>query len=878
MFAATPRVGAQCARPKASRARGLGRVVVLVAMVMSAACGAEPECWFDEDRDGVGSTQSGSCESGPGWVEQSGDCDDRHATISPQATETCNGRDDDCDGEVDEAGAEGETFLYADVDQDGTGGPTATWACEGTTGLARNAGDCDDLDPTIFPGAPELCDGLDQDCDEEVDEDAVDMATWYADADGDGFGDPASTTLACEVPANYVSDASDCDDEYRNVSPLGTESCNLRDDDCDLLIDEDDAVDAVSCHQDRDRDGEGNAEVLITACICPEGWTSNALDCDDTDSSVSSGAGLEVCDGVDQDCDGLVDEDPIGVALLYPDADLDGYGVDGARSRQCPGAAGWSTSNRDCDDTDAAVYPGAGESWYDGVDQDCDGESDFDADRDGYELGTKAADDCDDSHAEVNPSASEQCGNSVDDNCDGATDGQPCAWQLDAIGFRLTGEAMSDGVGYAVAGGGDVNGDGLADLVVGAYNEASGGTEAGASYIFHGPLTAMLSASSAAAKVEGNKVGAHLGSSVAFVGDMNGDGLDDVLVGAPAEPAVSDGEEGAAYLMLSPLSGALSLAEAEARIQAPLRYGSMGKDLDGAGDIDGDGLNDLVIGAPGMDPDPYGDVGMAVVLLGPVTSDIRDLNDAYAQLIGTDVGEDAGNAVAGAGDLDGDGLADVVIGAHGASVAGMDRAGVVYVVSTPPAGPSDLSDATAILTGRAEWDLFGVKVVGPGDVDGDGLADLLVGAYFDSTGGTSAGAVYLLLGPFSGTVSANSAAAILVGSAESESLSEHVDSAGDVDGDGNIDLIVGSVNHKGVAGTRSGAAFLAFGPFSGTSAAVDLGFTMEGPASGDLAGVSVAGGGDIDGDGLPELLIGASGDSSTFSHAGALWVVPGSFW
>ncbi|MFH1465111.1 MAG: putative metal-binding motif-containing protein, partial [Pseudomonadota bacterium] len=305
---------------------------------------------------------------GDGYPE-SEDCDDLDATIHPDAQERCNGLDDDCDGEVDEDA--GALTLYADADADGYGDPdTSTLACEPSTGWVEEAGDCDDTDAAIFPGADEHCDGVDEDCDGEEDEGALDAPTWYQDVDQDGYGDDATATRACEPPANHVAEGGDCDDDdpafhpgaaeddcadpndyncdgtvgYADadgdgfpacqdcddadagVNPSAVELCNGVDDDCDGTVDEGDALDAEAWYADADADGFGDPATYTFACTQPTGFVADATDCDDASAATFPGAD-EHCDGIDTDCDGTMDEDDALDALTwYADADADGYG------------------------------------------------------------------------------------------------------------------------------------------------------------------------------------------------------------------------------------------------------------------------------------------------------------------------------------------------------------------------------------------------------------------------------------------------------------------------------------------------------------------------------------------------------------------------
>ena len=163
--------------------------------------------------------------------------------------------------------------------------------------------DCDDTDDTVFPGADERCNGVDDDCDGDTDEEAVDAGTWYADTDGDGFGDEDAAVAACEVPEEHVAEAGDCDDTDGEVNPDAEEVCDGVDNDCVDGVDEG-ASDAGTWYADADGDGYGDADSPVTTCDVPSGYTSDDTDCDDTRADVNPGA-TEVCDDADNDCDGL---------------------------------------------------------------------------------------------------------------------------------------------------------------------------------------------------------------------------------------------------------------------------------------------------------------------------------------------------------------------------------------------------------------------------------------------------------------------------------------------------------------------------------------------------------------------------------------------
>jgi large repetitive protein len=407
--------------------------------------------WYnDTDGDGYGdSDDTGelSCAAPDDTVADNTDCDDSNAAISPSATESCNEVDDDCDGGVDETGATGEPTWYRDADRDGYGtGDTTAMSCSAPAGYTTTSTDCDDTKAAVYPGAIETCNTIDDDCDGTTDEsDASDATTWYADTDGDTYGDADSSIPACATPVGYTADSSDCDDSESAVSPAGTETCNEVDDDCDGTTDENSATDATTWYSDTDGDGFGDSDDGgELSCDAPTATVANRTDCDDSDADINPAA-TEACNETDDDCDGSVDEaGATGEPTWYRDADDDGFGTSDTTAMSCSAPAGYTTTSTDCDDTKAAVYPGATETCN-STDDDCDGTTDesdasdaptwyADLDLDGYgdaADSTRAcsspadhvedATDCDDTNGDTNPAATETC-NEVDDDCDGTTD------------------------------------------------------------------------------------------------------------------------------------------------------------------------------------------------------------------------------------------------------------------------------------------------------------------------------------------------------------------------------------------------------------------------------------------------------------------------
>ena len=238
-------------------------------------------------------------------------------------------------------------------------------ACEAPASYVPDATDCDDAQALSFPGNPELCDGLDNNCDGVVDEGV--KSTFYADTDGDAFGDPAASLEACEAPASYVPDATDCDDGEALSFPGNAELCDGLDNNCDGAVDE--GVKSIF-YADTDGDAFGAAAASLEACEAPASYVPDATDCDDGEA-LSFPGNAELCDGLDNNCDGAVDE---GVkSTFYADTDADTYGDPASAVLSCNAPNGFIVDKTDCDDKDATISPVGVDLPLDGVDQDCSG-------------------------------------------------------------------------------------------------------------------------------------------------------------------------------------------------------------------------------------------------------------------------------------------------------------------------------------------------------------------------------------------------------------------------------------------------------------------------------------------------------------------------
>ena len=422
---------------------------------------------------------------GDGYVA-SEDCDDTNASIHPDAEELCDAIDNNCDDVIDTDAVDATPF-FADTDGDTFGDASSEQlACDAPEGFVVDNTDCDDTNAAVNPGAVEVCDGdnIDEDCDGAVNDDDKTMDPesafdWYLDRDEDGYGRTDGDALvSCADPSDasntYSKENTDCNDSNPDISPGATEICDSLniDEDCDgnadNLDDDPDPTTQTTYYADADMDTFGDATDAGTLyCDDPSTELSkfslNAADCDDTNPAISPNAD-EICDDadVDEDCDGVADDNDDSTrgnskTKYHVDADKDGYGELGRGSLFCedPSTAtdAWSTVNTDCDDANAAAYPGATEVIADAVDQDCDGgevcyvnadddgyridttvaSTDVDCDDSGEALATLPTGDCDDTNRLAYPGATELVGDGIDQSCDGT---EVCFQNGDSDSYR----------------------------------------------------------------------------------------------------------------------------------------------------------------------------------------------------------------------------------------------------------------------------------------------------------------------------------------------------------------------------------------------------------------------------------------------------------
>jgi hypothetical protein len=467
-------------------------------------------------------------------------------------------------------------------------------------------------------------------------------------------------------------------------------------------------------------------------------------------------------------------------------------------------------------------------------------------------------------------------------------------------GFALDGEAEGDWSGWSVSAAGDVNGDGVADVLVGARRgDPNGIYDAGRTYVVFGKADtdkvtlADVAGGAGGFVLDGEGMMAMSGHSVSGAGDVNGDGLADVVVGAPGAGGLT--AEGRAYVVFGKEGTArVSLVDVMSGLGGFAMDGEdqlhgAGSSVSGAGDVNGDGRPDVVVGAPGGD--------RAYVVFGKADTDRLALADVAAGvggfvLNGEALGGRTGGAVSGAGDVNADGLADVIVGAPNvhANGTGSGRSYVVFgKQDTDQVSLADVTQGIAgfALDGETSYDAAGRSVSGAGDVNGDGLADVIVGASGADANGYFSGRAYVVFGKADteqvslADVTQGIGGFAMDGEEGENEAGWSVSGAGDVNGDGLADVVVGAYGVQ-PSGSAAGRTYVVFGKADTERVAlVDVaqglgGFVVDGEGVQDQSGSSVSGAGDVNGDGIADLVVGAHrADPNGLEDSGRTYVVFG---
>lgn len=414
-------------------------------------------------------------------------------------------------------------------------------------------------------------------------------------------------------------------------------------------------------------------------------------------------------------------------------------------------------------------------------------------------------------------------------------------------------------LGSAVAGAGDVNGDGFSDVVAGAILYGNGQAGEGAAFLCYGSATGLNTANPVV--IESNQTHARLGKAVAGAGDLNGDGYSDVALAASYfDNGQSD--EGAVFVHYGSATGIQT--NASLVVECDLMNAELGTSVACAGDVNDDGYADLLVGA-GYWGKGLLDEGAALIYHG-ASSGLKSKPDIVIK--GTQLQSHMGSALASAGDVNGDGYSDIVTSAY-LFDKGQKNEGLVLVFH---GGPGKLAvDLPSSLVSNEAMSRFGYAVAAAGDVNGDGYDDVIVGAPHYDNGQADEGAAFIYPGTNHG-ISKNFAVMLEAGQSEAE-YGNSVAGVGDVNGDGYSDVIVGAM-HFDNGQDEEGAAFVYFGSPSGINplpAAI-----LESNKPGSWMGSAVSGAGDLDGDGFADIIVGAANYSNGESEEGAFYVYPGS--
>lgn len=482
-------------------------------------------------------------------------------------------------------------------------------------------------------------------------------------------------------------------------------------------------------------------------------------------------------------------------------------------------------------------------------------------------------------------------------------------------GFRIDGQNAFDTLGFGVGGIGDVNGDGFDDLAFGAGQFSEVAFDAGAAYVIFGrgvrsfvsPFDLDTLDGTNGFRLEGVAEDDNAGVSVARAGDVNGDGTDDFMIGAYGTDFNGE-RSGSTYVVFGRAGGGFPAVVSLGAID-----GSNGFRIDGAaeldrsgftaaplGDFNGDGRDDVIVGSFGATPNGP-DSGASYVVFGragtpfPAVLDVADLDGTNGfRLEGAAAGDYSGAILSSAGDFNGDGMKDLIIGAYDADPNGTSS-GSSYIVfgSTMAFPPSldlgDLDGSNGIrLDGAAEGDASGYSVAGIGDFNGDGIDDVVIGADGADPGGSDAGSAYIVFGR-TGPLPATLPLAGLDGTdgfrldgvAAGDRTGRTSWGLGDTNGDGLDDVVIGA-ERADPNGPLSGSVYVVQGRRGPQPAVRSLGtldgtdgFRLHGEAAGDRAGGAVAAAGDLDSDGLADIVIGAVLAASPASYSGSVYVVYG---
>jgi Putative metal-binding motif len=702
----------------------------LGVLTMLVGCTDKADEPVDEDGDGAHEVE---------------DCDDTNPDVHPGAVEVCDSVDTDCNGLIDD-GVTINWFIDGDGDDYGQSGIPVS-ACEAPAGYVALDGDCDDTDATVYPGAAELCNLLDDNCDGAADD--GEGAYWYSDSDGDGYGPDSTGVEYCSEPTGLVPLGGDCDDADPATNPGAEEVCgDFDDDDCDGLSDV--GVEGV-WYSDDDLDGWGHPGTYETTCEPQAGWVDQGGDCRPSESEHYPGS-LETCNDVDDNCNGIVDEELEDCLGAPQPLGFGGdYTLDGADAHIYSDKANYvagllmETGDPNGDGVQDVLVSTLYADGYGGagylVTGPISGEDTMESA--GHRLyGTASTT----YGAGRSIGLADVTGDGIDDVGFGAPYGSYAGMYLEFGPINEDRTLTSPDAWleckantYCGHGGnlGDIDGDGVADAVIGAYYDHSGASGGGAVYVVHGPITGDVNLSTDATKVLGNVASSYTGRFVQIEGDFDADGMGDTLVAAPYATG-SAPYSGVVYVLNGPISIS-SMSSADARLLGPGASGYLGEGAPmGGADVDGDGYDDAAVGS--YTTASRTSAGGVYVTFGPLAGDIALSSDADITIEGQTSSEHAGSCLA-FGDNNNDGFVELVVGAS-ASSASAYGAGAAYLFSQMVAGSYTTADADASFYsttyGAAAGSSCGLR-----DVNEDGTGDVIIGAWTDSTGASTGGGIFV---------------------------------------------------------------------------------------------------------------------------------------
>ena len=868
--------------------------------------GIDQDC-AGEDADGNGSIDD--FDQDADGYEQDVDCDDLDASLKPDPSideVPYDGIDNDCDLTTGDGDADGDGYWSADYATKAPGS-----ALSPPTGFDGDCyDDADDPEQAVDPlnGFPELgpeevhpavtediaYDGIDAACDGDDRE---------FDADGDGFTSAAYDERDGSSGTDCQDCVEPCDREPNATTAL--DSDQIHPDATEVFYDGVDqdclGIDALVAGVEHDYDQDGDGHVISGST---DAFGNVGDDCLDTDDRLAPGNTDTPGNGLDEDCGGENDYD----------YDLDGYVPDAAFGLATIGVPGSETTpGGDCVDDPsrdtivgasqaAARYnPGQSDGWGDGFDYDCAGNDDYDHDADGYRGDTYAtssdlstrqqttttwahgattADDCDDDDSSVNPGVAEVAGNGLDDNCDeaGAPEGIHGTNTPDDHHSGAVVGASSAAYGQVLAAG-DLDDDGQADLVIGAYGYDTSNSNVGAVAWYSGAdlhNAELDSESDAAGFVRGEASTDYLGRSVG-IGDVTGDGYDDLLMGAPyVDNGGSAGtNQGGAFIFEGPLSASASATSWSDADLAAFGDGGLAGWRLAAGEVTGDSTIDLVVSAPYT----YVDTDYAgLLLIWKVGSATSPLEAGDAALIYGEGNGYLGYSSLDIGDLDGDGSNEIIAGSELYSTPAF-YAGTVYAVETPVSGSPDVSDVALLQVSGEEVGSTCGRAVAIGDYDNDGYDDLAVGC--PGVSGTEGGVAVFLGGTsLSGSTTYTSADTLVKGSSDvtTGGMGYALD-IGDITGDGKADLVVGEQNWSTSAASQyTGRALLFESGATGSLDADDADGQVVGDRASGYLGAGLVVAPDVDGDGTADLLVGRTGNNIDSKNWGDVLLFTGGEW